>query len=147
VEVRFGAERLAALPDFMSLFRQAEERVQALHPGLRAEAIGYLEVSDNAERIRAEENKLDRCVQAARDGLGGVDLLVRPYDAIRICGGPPIVGPSAPHLLGWASRSMSASSPRPVSPPPFARPVCGVSATARTLPTTRISWTSAPVAE
>jgi hypothetical protein len=43
VEVRFGADRLIALPDFMGLFRQAEERVQARHPRLRAEAIGYVD--------------------------------------------------------------------------------------------------------
>jgi hypothetical protein len=84
VEVRFGAERFTALPDFMSLFRRAEERVQARHPGLRAEAIGYLEVSDNAERICAEEEQLDVCVQAARDGLDGIDLLVRPTTRLMI---------------------------------------------------------------
>ncbi len=81
VEVRFGAERLKALPDFMDLFREAERRVQARHPRLCAEAIGYLEVQEDAERLRAEEEKLDACLRAARDGLGGVDLLVRPYDA------------------------------------------------------------------
>jgi len=81
VEVRFGAERLLALPDFMGLFREAEGRVRARHPRLCAEAIGYLEVQEDAERLRAEEEKLHACLRAARDGLGGVDLLVRPYDA------------------------------------------------------------------
>jgi hypothetical protein len=81
VEVRFGADRLTALPDFMALFREAEQRVQARHPRLRAEAIGYVEVWDDAERLRAEEEKLNACLGAARHGLGGIDLLVRPYDA------------------------------------------------------------------
>src|SRR5712692_9190344 len=81
VEVRFGADRLTALPDFMDLFREAEERVQADHPRLRAEAIGYVEVWDDADRLGAEEVKLNACLRAARDGLGGIDLLVRPYDA------------------------------------------------------------------
>ena len=81
VEVRFGADRLTALPDFMALFRQAEQRVQARHPRLRAEAIGYVEVWDDAERLRTEEEKLNACLRAARQGLGGIDLEVRPYDA------------------------------------------------------------------
>ncbi|MDQ6672698.1 MAG: hypothetical protein M3069_18480 [Chloroflexota bacterium] len=101
VEVRFGAERLKALPDFMDLFREAERRVQARHPRLCAEAIGYLEVQEDAERLRAEEEKLDACLRAARDGLGGVDLLVRPYDAT-----------DDPGLWGtayrWAERAASA---------------------------------------
>jgi hypothetical protein len=79
--VRFGADRLVALPDFMDLFREAERRVQARAPRLRAEAIGYLEVSEDAERLRAEEQKLSACLRAARDGFGGIDLEVRPYDA------------------------------------------------------------------
>jgi hypothetical protein len=54
VEVRFGAERLTSLPEFMRLFRQAEQRVQADYPKLHAEATAYLEVSDNAERIRTD---------------------------------------------------------------------------------------------
>jgi adenosine deaminase len=81
VEVRFGADRLTAMPDFMGLFREAEERVRARHPRLYAEAIGYVEVWADAERLHAEAEKLDACVRAAHDGLGGVDLLVRPYDA------------------------------------------------------------------
>jgi adenosine deaminase len=81
VEVRFGADRLMALRDFMELFREAEGRVQARHPRLCAEAIGYLQVHADAERLRAEEEKLSACLRAAREGLGGIDLLVQPYDA------------------------------------------------------------------
>jgi adenosine deaminase len=87
VEIRFGADRLVALPDFMALFREAERRVQARYPRLRAEAIGFLSVRDEAERLRQEEQKLDACLRAASgasggpEGLGGIDLLVHPYDA------------------------------------------------------------------
>ena len=97
-EVRFGADRLIALPDFMGLFRQAEERVQARHPRLRAEAIGYVEVWDDAERLRAEEQKLHACLGAARDGLGGLDLLVRPF-------GHGTHVAEDPHLLDELARS------------------------------------------
>jgi adenosine deaminase len=101
IEIRFGADRVAALPDFMGLFRQAEERVQARYPRIRAEAIGYVEVWDDAERLNTEEHKLNACVDAARDGLGGIDLLVRPYDAT-----------ADPELWGtayrWAERAASA---------------------------------------
>src|SRR5712692_7371669 len=58
VEVRFGADRLTVLPDFMGLFRAAEERVQVRHPRLQAEAIGYVEVWADAERLQVEEEKL-----------------------------------------------------------------------------------------
>ena len=81
VEVRFGADRLLALPDFIARFREAERHVQARHAHLHAEAIGYLAVWSDAERLRQEEAKLAACLRAARDGLGGIDLLVHPYDA------------------------------------------------------------------
>lgn len=80
-EVRFGADRLVALPDFMALFRQAERRVQERYPHLRAEALGHLSLWDDLERLHAEGQKLEACLRAARDGFGGVDLLVNPYDA------------------------------------------------------------------
>ncbi len=75
VEVRFGADRLLAIPNFMDLFRQAEKRVQSRHPALRAEAIGYVEVWGDSPRRDVEGNKLNARVRAAPDGLAG------PYDA------------------------------------------------------------------
>jgi adenosine deaminase len=80
-EVRFGADRLLALPDFMRLFRAAEKRVQSQYPALHAEAIGYVEVWDDPARQETESNKLHACLRAACDGLAGIDFLVRPYDA------------------------------------------------------------------
>ena len=100
VEVRFGADRLLAIPNFMDLFRQAEKRVQSRHPALRAEAIGYVEVWGNGPRD-VEGNKLNACVRAAPDGLGGIDLLVRPYDATD----DPEVWRTA---YQWADRAASA---------------------------------------
>jgi adenosine deaminase len=81
VEVRCGADRLVALPDFMALFREAERRVQERYPRLRAEALGHLSLWNDPGRLRAEEQKLEACLHAARQGFGGVDLLVNPYDA------------------------------------------------------------------
>jgi adenosine deaminase len=81
VEVRFG--RLGcgtSPPDFMPLFREAERRVRRRYPRLRAEAIAYLSVRDDPALLRAEEQRLDACIRAARAGLGGVDFRVDPYD-------------------------------------------------------------------
>ncbi len=81
VEVRFGAAGLALMrPDFMALFREAERRVQGRYPRLRAEAIGYLGLVSDPARLPATERQLDACLRLARDGLGGVDFRVDPYD-------------------------------------------------------------------
>ena len=79
VEVRFGREEVLR-PGFMARFREAERRVQAHHPALRAEAIGILMPWQTPELL---ERLLDACVRAARerDGLAGIDLLYQPYDA------------------------------------------------------------------
>ncbi|MHB8577620.1 MAG: amidohydrolase family protein [Dehalococcoidia bacterium] len=76
VEVRFGGET-ALTPDFMALFREAERRVRSRFPALRAEAICSLLLWYDAERL---ERVLAACLQAAQDGLGGLDLLYAPYD-------------------------------------------------------------------
>ena len=79
VEVRFGREEVLR-PGFMALFREAERRVQARHPALRAEAICILMPWQTPELL---ERLLDACVRASRerDGLAGIDLLYQPYDA------------------------------------------------------------------
>jgi adenosine deaminase len=79
VEIRFGKEEVLR-PGFMTLFREAERRVQARHPALRAEAIVILMPWQTPELL---ERLLDACVRAARerDGLAGIDLLYQPYDA------------------------------------------------------------------
>lgn len=79
VEIRFGKEEVLR-PGFMALFREAEQRVQARHPALRAEAIIILMPWQTPELL---ERLLDRCMSAARerDGLSGIDLLYQPYDA------------------------------------------------------------------
>jgi hypothetical protein len=81
LEVRFGADRLTARPDFMRLLRAAETRVQSRYPTLHAEAIGYVEVWEDPARREAELCKLHACLRASGDGLAGIDFLVRPYDA------------------------------------------------------------------
>src|SRR4029453_5404373 len=59
---------------------EAERRAQLRYPRLRAEAIGYLNVRDETEWTEREAVRLEACLQAAREGLGGVDFRVDPYD-------------------------------------------------------------------
>jgi adenosine deaminase len=81
VEVRCGPAGLASSPTaLVPLLREAERRVQALYPRLRAEAIGYLRVPDDADQALAWERRLESCIEAAGLGLGGVDFTVVPYD-------------------------------------------------------------------
>jgi adenosine deaminase len=81
VEIRFGAGGLALMrPDFMTLFREAERQVQARHPQLRAEAVGYLNLVNDQTRLYTAEQQLERCLRAAGEGLAGVDFRLDPYD-------------------------------------------------------------------
>lgn len=79
VEIRFGGW-IVERPDWMALFREAERRVRARFPRLRAEAIGYLGLDADPARLAAGERQLAACLRAAREGLGGVDFRVDPYD-------------------------------------------------------------------
>ncbi len=82
IEVRFGVtDRALARPDFMALFREAERRVRERYPRLRAEAIGYIGLRPDPARLREAERQMETCLRAAREGLGGVDFRVDPYDA------------------------------------------------------------------
>ena len=77
IEIRFGRPTLAR-PDFMTLFREAERRVQEQYPRLRAEAV----ISGLWPPRHDPDGELLRsCVAAARDGLAGIDLIPIPYDA------------------------------------------------------------------
>ncbi len=77
VEVRFGRATVFR-PDFMRLFRAAEQHVREQYPRLRAEAI----VSGVMPTGSAQDEQLLRaCENAAADGLAGIDLLPDPYDA------------------------------------------------------------------
>ncbi|MGH2561301.1 MAG: hypothetical protein ACRDJH_19705 [Thermomicrobiales bacterium] len=80
IEVRFGITLAGSPPDFMPLFREAERRVQARYPRLRAEAVGFLHVADDPGLVAEAERWLEACLAAAREGLGGVDFRVDPYD-------------------------------------------------------------------
>ena len=101
VEVRFGADRLVALPDFMALFREAERRVRARHPRFCAEALGHLSLRADPEVLRGEERKLEACLRGARDGFAGIDLLVNPYD---VTDDPALWGVA----YRWAERAAAA---------------------------------------
>jgi adenosine deaminase len=81
MEVRFGTGGLALLrPGFMSLFREAERRVMAEYPRLRAEAIALLGLVSEPGGRSTAECQLEACLQMAREGLAGIDFLVAPYD-------------------------------------------------------------------
>jgi adenosine deaminase len=76
VEMRFGGETAIQHPDFMALFDEAERRVRARHPDLRASAIYTLLFQYDEERL---ERVVRACLAAAGEGLAGVDLLYVPY--------------------------------------------------------------------
>jgi adenosine deaminase len=80
VEVRFGHTATPSPSDLMPLFREAERWVRERYPRLRAEAIGYLGLVGDRERLRAAERQLEACLRAAPAGLAGVDFRVDPYD-------------------------------------------------------------------
>lgn len=76
VELRFGGETVLR-PNFMELFRRAEQRVQQRHPRLRAEAIFTLLLWYDPARL---ERVVRACIEAADAGLRGIDLLYQPYE-------------------------------------------------------------------
>jgi len=76
VEVRCGGET-PLRPDFMALFREAERRVQARYPRLRAEVIAPLILWYEPERLA---RVFAACLRAVREGMAGIDLIYRPYD-------------------------------------------------------------------
>ncbi|HZE37263.1 MAG TPA: hypothetical protein VE172_00475 [Stackebrandtia sp.] len=75
-EMRFGSDTILR-PGFMALFRRAEQRVHARHPGFRAEALAGLLLWHEPDRL---DRVLEECRRAASDGLAGVDLLNVPYN-------------------------------------------------------------------
>jgi adenosine deaminase len=77
VEVRFGSST-SLRPDFMPLFREAERRVQQEFPRCRAEAIISGLTPSREDRW---ERVLPRCLEMAREGLGGIDIIPDPYTA------------------------------------------------------------------
>jgi adenosine deaminase len=77
VEARFGNATILR-PYFMQLFREAERQVQQRYPQLRAEAIATLLLWLDPERL---ERIVAGCLQAANQGLRGIDLLYQPYES------------------------------------------------------------------
>ena len=67
-------------PGFMALFRAAERRVQAHYPALHAEALGFLPVVDDPDRLADGERLLAAYLALAREGLAGVNVIAHPYD-------------------------------------------------------------------
>ena len=82
VEVRLGTAGKAILrPDFMALFREAEQQVRAQHPHFCAEAIGFLLLVNDPVKLHESEQLLETYLRLAPDGLAGVDFLIVPYDS------------------------------------------------------------------
>ncbi|MDA1358928.1 hypothetical protein O1R50_04800 [Glycomyces luteolus] len=77
VEIRCGGE-VVTREGFMSMFREAERRVRADFPRLRAEALAIV-IGAGQDRERADAFA-DGCVRAAGEGLAGIDFLYAPYD-------------------------------------------------------------------
>jgi adenosine deaminase len=76
VEARFGNATILR-PTFRGLFREAEREAQQRYPQLRAEAIATLLLWLDPERL---ERIVAGCLQAANEGLRGIDLLYQPYE-------------------------------------------------------------------
>ena len=77
VEIRFGGGTVLR-PEMMALFREAERRVQVRYPHLCAEAILCLLLPFGQPE---QERRLEACLRAAREGLGGIDVIPVPYDS------------------------------------------------------------------
>src|SRR5215212_7877521 len=77
IEITFGAATIL-MPDFMALFREAERRVQAQYPQLRAEAL-IAATQPTGERWL--DVYLPVCLAAAREGLADIHIIPDPYDA------------------------------------------------------------------
>ena len=75
VEIRFGA-KWGMRPGFMSLFRDAEERVQANYPNFYAEAL----VTGLWPTRPGAPEAFEDSLRAAEDGLAGIDFIPIPYD-------------------------------------------------------------------
>lgn len=76
IEVRFGRLTLAQ-PEFMTLFREAERRVQQRYPRLRAEAV----ISGLWPPLHDPDGTfLHACLASRRHGLAGIDLIPAPYN-------------------------------------------------------------------
>ena len=78
MELRFGVGSTAFIrPDFMPLFREAERQVQARYPKFLAEALCFIVVSEDEQRVNSD---FRMCLRAAGEGLAGIDLRIDPYD-------------------------------------------------------------------
>jgi adenosine deaminase len=80
VEVRFGPNATASPLELMGLFRTAERRVREHYPLLCAAAIAYVLVTEDPAQQAEAERRVEICLEAAREGLGGIDFSTRPYD-------------------------------------------------------------------
>ena len=110
IEITFGPATILK-PAFMALFREAERRVQAQFPKLRAEAL-IAATQPTGELWR--DVYLPACLAAAQAGLAGIHIIPDPYDAEMDW--TPVYGwASVPPLPAWGLLRMSANSIPPTS--------------------------------
>jgi adenosine deaminase len=76
IEARFGSSTVL-YPEFMALVREAERQVRQRYPLLRAEAIISGVWPGRNERA---EPAFRACLDAAEDGLAGLDFIPIPYE-------------------------------------------------------------------
>ena len=80
-EVRYGLRSHRPLiPNFMSLFREAERQVQMRYPNFHAEAIGMIILDQGPAQFEGLERHLENCLALVEYGLAGIDFVVLPYD-------------------------------------------------------------------
>lgn len=78
MEIQFGAGSVAFThPDFMKMFREAENQVRELYPQFFAEALCFVVISKDELRV---ESQIRACLEAAKEGLAGVNFRIDPYD-------------------------------------------------------------------
>ncbi|HSH81215.1 MAG TPA: hypothetical protein VLA19_22000 [Herpetosiphonaceae bacterium] len=142
IEVRFGRGTVLR-PDFMRLFREAERRVRERYPRLRAEAIISGLMPSPAAADDRMEHVLQGCLDAAREGLAGVDIIPAPIQPKPI-GRPSIVGLSALRRPAWELPPMPVSSRRPISLPPYAYPASHALGMRSTPPLIHSFWSNSP---
>ena len=94
IEITFGPATILK-PDFMALFREAERRVQAQFPKLRAEAL--IAATQPTGELWCDVY-FPACLAAAQEGLAGIHIIPDPYDAEMDW---------AP-VYGWAKRATAA---------------------------------------
>lgn len=77
VELRIGNDTILR-PGIMALIREAERRVRQQYPRVHVAVVHTMLLWIDPARV---QQQMEACIAAAREGLGGIDLLYAPYDS------------------------------------------------------------------